>query len=211
MNHPIRDASSDDFFSRHLGAARVMAILRGYDPDRTVELCRRAWAMGVGLVEVPVQDDRSLAALQAAVEAGNGAGYPVGAGTIVSQDLVNGVRRAGASFTVAPCWDPAVASASADSGMPHLPGVASPTEIHQALRHGHHWQKLFPAGALGTDWVRAVLAPYPSVRLVATGGIDGTNAADFLAAGAAAVSLGSALSRVTPATVQSLLQAVNAE
>lgn len=181
------------FFDRHLAANPVMGIFRGQDPATTVELCRCAWAFGVGLVEIPVQSDASLPSLQAAVEAARDHGRPVGAGTVTTVRQLRAARDIGAVFTVAPGLHPDVVEASAHAGLPHLPGVATATEIAHALAAGHTWLKAFPAQQLGPGWITAHLAPFPDVRFIATGGISSDNAADFLSAGCAAVAVGSAL------------------
>jgi Entner-Doudoroff aldolase len=185
-------SGSDAFFERQLGPTRVLAILRGHGPERTLELCRQAWRAGIALVEIPVQSADDLVALGDAVIAGREHERLVGAGTVTSVELVRQVADAGAAFTVAPGLDDDVAAASGALGLPHLPGVATATEIHRAVRLGHMWQKAFPAVALGSAWFSAMRGPFPQVRLVATGGIDLGNADAFLDAGAAAVSLGSA-------------------
>lgn len=193
-----------EFFGEHLGRSGVMAILRGHGPSRTPTLCRQAWDLGIGLVEVPVQNDDDLVALQRAVALGREHDRLVGAGTVTSAALVELVAEAGAAFTVAPGLDEQVIEASRAAGLPHLPGVGTATEIQRALQLGLTWQKAFPAAALGTVWVSAMRAPFPQVRLVATGGIDLGNARAFLAAGAAAVSLGAAFADADPDQVRAL-------
>lgn len=196
--------TDDEFFARYLRGPRVMAILRGYGPDRTLELCRLAWTLGIELVEIPVQSPADVEALREAVAAGAEAGRPVGAGTVVSPELVATAVAAGAAFTVAPGLDEQVAAASRAVGLPHLPGVGTATEVNRALGLGFSWQKAFPAAALGPGWVSAMHGPFPQVQLVATGGIDLANAASFLDAGAAAVSLGSAFASADAAEVHHL-------
>lgn len=180
----------DDLFA----GQRVMAILRGLPESETVELATRAWDLGIKLVEVPVQSPDAVPALRAAVAAGAERGRPVGAGTVISVEQVHEVAAVGAAFTVAPGFDPAVLAASAAAGVPHLPGVATASDIQQALRHGARWLKAFPASTLGSAWFRAMAGPFPGVPLVATGGLDAHNAREYLAAGARAVAVGSALS-----------------
>jgi len=181
------------FFDTELGERPLMAILRGHSPERTVQLAERAWDAGFGAVEVPVQSPESLAALRATVDSGRGRGRPVGAGTVVSVEHVGRAVSAGAAFTVSPGTDPAVAAASAAAGLAHLPGVATATDVQRATGLGLTWLKAFPASVLGTDWFGAMHGPFPHVRFVATGGMDAGNAAAYLAAGAAAVAVGSAL------------------
>lgn len=172
---------------------RVMAILRGMSEQTTVELANRAWDLGIDLVEVPIQSPDALPALRAAVAAGRSRGRPVGAGTVTTPARVAAAAEAGAAFTVAPSFDGEVLAASLAAGLPHLPGVATPSEIQQALRHGVTWLKAFPASVLGTAWFAAMRGPFPEANLVATGGVSAHDAADYLAAGARAVAVGSAL------------------
>lgn len=186
-------SSSDAFFDDAFAGVPVMAILRGYSPDRTVQLAARAWDLGLTQVEVPIQSPDAVPALRAALAAGLARGMGVGAGTVTTTEQVYLAAELGCSFTVAPGIDPEVLTASAAAGLPHLPGVSSPSEIQIAAKHGLRWVKAFPASVLGPDWIRAVAAPFPQVQIVATGGINASNAATYLQAGAAVVSLGSAL------------------
>jgi 2-dehydro-3-deoxyphosphogluconate aldolase/(4S)-4-hydroxy-2-oxoglutarate aldolase len=188
---------TEDFFGELFAGQRLLAILRGFDPARTVELAERAWQLGITAVEVPVEVPEQVASLRAAVDAARVHGYDVGAGTVYTTAQVDAVRDAGAAFTVAPGHDPEVAGYSRRAGLPHLPGVASPTEVQAALRAGHTWLKVFPASELGPGFLKALRGPFPNLRLVATGGVHAGNARDFLAAGADVVALGSALADPT--------------
>ncbi len=171
----------------------LMAILRGFDREHTAEFSGRAWDVGIRLVEVPVQSDVAFDALAAAVAAGVERGEIIGAGTVTTVERVRRAAAAGARFTVAPGFCREVAEASLAAGLPHLPGVATATEIQQAQALGLIWLKAFPAAELGASWIRAMHGPFPDARFVATGGMNLANTREFLAAGAAAVSLGSAL------------------
>ena len=83
--------------------------------------------------------------------------------------------------------------ASVSAGMAHLPGVATASEVQKAAALGLRWLKAFPAAQLTPAWFTAMLAPFPDVCFVATGGIDAYNAGGFIAAGAKIVAVGSAL------------------
>lgn len=182
-----------DTFDTMFSGSPVMAILRGYSPERSVELAQLAWSLGISSVEVPIQNDEALEALRAVVRAAEPGGHPVGAGTVISLANVEQAKQAGASFTVAPGLDPAVIEAALESGLAPLPGVASGTDIQLAKALGLTWVKAFPASVLGTAWFSAMRGPFPEVRLVATGGITAGNASEYLAAGADVVAVGSAL------------------
>jgi len=180
-------------FDEIFAGPRVMAIFRGMEPQRCVEMAERAWAVGLRCVEIPLQSPESRQGLEEVVKLGASRGHLVGAGTITSVDLVRQAAEAGAAFTVAPGFDPEVASASLAAGMPHLPGVATASEVQRALASGLTWMKAFPATVLGTGWFPAMAGPFPSARFVATGGIDADNASAYLRAGARVVAVGSAL------------------
>jgi 2-dehydro-3-deoxyphosphogluconate aldolase/(4S)-4-hydroxy-2-oxoglutarate aldolase len=78
-------------------------------------------------------------------------------------------------------------------GVPAVPGAVTPTEIEAAVGFGVELVKLFPAGVLGAEYLRSVLAPLGGVSLLATGGVDAANARELLEAGAVAVGVASAL------------------
>ena len=183
----------------------VLAILHGATAAETVRWCQRAWSLGVLLVEVPIRAGTDLELLAAAIEAGQQAGHPVGAGTVTSADLVCQVADLGAAFTVAPGLDELVAATSLGLGLAHLPGVATATEVQRALRLGLRWQKAFPATSLGPAWFGALREPFRTARFVATGGITTGNAHDFLTAGASAVSLGSSFARSADEEIRAVL------
>jgi 2-dehydro-3-deoxyphosphogluconate aldolase / (4S)-4-hydroxy-2-oxoglutarate aldolase len=180
-------------FAESFAELPLMAILRGFDRDTTLELCELGWDLGLRLVEIPVQSPAAVDALAAAVRLGRGRGAVVGAGTVTTPARVAAARDAGAAFTVAPGCSEPVVRASLDAGLPHLAGVATATEIQRATELGLSWVKAFPAGQLGAGWFRAMHGPFPDVRFVATGGMSVTNTSEFLEAGASAVALGSAL------------------
>jgi 2-dehydro-3-deoxyphosphogluconate aldolase/(4S)-4-hydroxy-2-oxoglutarate aldolase len=182
------------FFDRAFDQTPVMAILRGFDPARTVALCQRAWDAGIRVVEVPVQTRDAMSSLHAALDAGRDRGMPVGAGTVLYPEQVAELAGLGVAFAVSPGFDRDVSDACATAGLPHLPGVATASEISRALRAGSVWQKAFPARELGPAWVSAQQAPFPGVKFVATGGVDAHNARTFLDAGCRVVAVGSALS-----------------
>ncbi|WP_100444473.1 bifunctional 4-hydroxy-2-oxoglutarate aldolase/2-dehydro-3-deoxy-phosphogluconate aldolase [Glycomyces xiaoerkulensis] len=172
---------------------RVMAILRGLPPDETVAMARAAWAGGVDLVEVPIGRPGQEKALAAVVEAARDGGHQVGAGTVVSSDHVRRAAEAGAVYTVAPGLDAQVLEASGSAGLPHLPGVATASELQLAARLGCRWVKVFPASTLGPGWFKAMAGPFPDMRCVATGGVGVNEVGAYLRAGASVVGVGSAL------------------
>ena len=106
----------------------------------------------------------------------------VGAGTVLTPAQVDAAADAGATFIVAPGFNPATLERARARRLPMIPGVCTPTEIEQALSHGVDVLKFFPAEAAGgVAFLRAVSAPYKNVRFIPTGGISASNLASYLA------------------------------
>ncbi|MGH8876253.1 MAG: bifunctional 4-hydroxy-2-oxoglutarate aldolase/2-dehydro-3-deoxy-phosphogluconate aldolase [Stackebrandtia sp.] len=182
----------DEFFGSHLRSVPVIGIFRGLDERTTVQTCRRAWEAGVSLVEVPVQSAAALVSLRAAVtEAGRDPSGEriVGAGTVTTIERLDGALAAGARFIVSPGLHPEVTAACVYRGVPILPGVATATDIANAVQYGLSWVKAFPAAQLSPGWIEAQHGPFPDVRFVATGGVSADNARAFLDAGSAAIAV----------------------
>jgi Entner-Doudoroff aldolase len=111
-----------------------------------------------------------------------------------TEEAREAVRR-GARFLVSPVVDEAVIEEARALGVAAIPGGSTPTELLRAHRAGAPLQKLFPGPAGGPAWVRACLGPLPFLRIVPTSGVDESNAADYLAAGAYAVGFVTSLFR----------------
>jgi Entner-Doudoroff aldolase len=187
-------ANNSDFFLRHLPVSPVIAILRGLPAAATVEMAVACWDAGIRLVEVPLQSQEAFLALKEASEAADDHDRLIGAGTICTPEDVDRAQEAGAQFLIAPGFFPPSIRRAQEIGLPILPGVATPTEIHGALSMSLNVQKLFPADMAGPGTLKTLAGPFPQVSFVAVGGVTAANAQDFIDAGAIGVGVGSALS-----------------
>ncbi|TAM66275.1 MAG: bifunctional 4-hydroxy-2-oxoglutarate aldolase/2-dehydro-3-deoxy-phosphogluconate aldolase [Microbacteriaceae bacterium] len=183
----------NSWFSDIFSTAPLMAIMRGMGVQRSLAVAAAAWNLGIDVVEVPIQTTDDVAALRAVVAEARERGKVVGAGTVISVEQVEVALEAGAGFTVSPGFDLEVVRASAEAGLPPLPGVGTATEVQLALKEGVSWLKAFPASGLGPGWFGAMHGPFPQANFVATGGMNAANARGFLDAGARVVAVGSAL------------------
>jgi 2-dehydro-3-deoxyphosphogluconate aldolase/(4S)-4-hydroxy-2-oxoglutarate aldolase len=105
----------------------------------------------------------------------------VGAGTIVAPEQAKEALSAGAQFLVSPGTTDELAAAMQDTGLPHLPGAATVSEVLRLLELGYRELKFFPAAACGgADFLKAVGAPVPQARFCPTGGITAASAASYL-------------------------------
>jgi 2-dehydro-3-deoxyphosphogluconate aldolase/(4S)-4-hydroxy-2-oxoglutarate aldolase len=136
--------------------------------------------------------------------------FLVGAGTILRRGQLEAARRAGADFAVAPSLDVSLIDTAVSEGLPFIPGAFTPTEIRTAWAAGATFVKLFPASALGPSFARELRGPMPEVELIATGGVDATNARLYLDSGAVAVGIGSAITKAGSEGRRALVEAIRA-
>jgi 2-dehydro-3-deoxyphosphogluconate aldolase/(4S)-4-hydroxy-2-oxoglutarate aldolase len=189
-------------------AGRLIAVLRRIEPRaRLLELVEELLEDGIGVIEVTLDGADAGGDPEAVVSLVADRGV-VGAGTVRTDAGVRAAVGAGAAFGVAPVLDPAIVGLALGSGLPFVPGTATPTEADLAWRAGATFVKLFPASSLGPSFVRELRGPLPEIETIATGGIDAANARAFLDAGAAAVGIGSALSRMDRAERRELVRSV---
>jgi 2-dehydro-3-deoxyphosphogluconate aldolase / (4S)-4-hydroxy-2-oxoglutarate aldolase len=193
-------------------STRLVAILRRVAPQaRLLDLVAGLAADGVRVFEVTFDAPSAAADLVAAcerLEAGGWSDAIVGAGTIRSVEDLETALAAGATFAVGPTIEPVVVERALTLGVPVIPGAYSPTEIDLAWRCGATFVKVFPASSLGPTHVRELRGPFPDIELIATGGVDATNARVFLDAGCVAVGMGSALVRAEDADRRAIIAAV---
>ena len=114
----------------------------------------------------------------------------VGAGTVTTPELVTRTRDAGGQFIISPDTNPAVIARTRELELVSMPGAMTPSEILAAHAAGADLVKLFPAAALGSAYLKAVRSPISHVRIMAVGGINEKNAAEFLKAGAVGLGVG---------------------
>jgi 2-dehydro-3-deoxyphosphogluconate aldolase/(4S)-4-hydroxy-2-oxoglutarate aldolase len=124
------------------------------------------------------------------IRAAVAAGHRIGAGTVLTVAQAKEAIEAGASFLVTPGLRPDVARAAHEAGVPIVLGALTPTEVAQAIDLGAAAVKIFPAKAFGPGYFKDLRGPYPGLPLVASGGVNADNAAEFLAQGALAVCAG---------------------
>jgi 2-dehydro-3-deoxyphosphogalactonate aldolase len=185
----------DDVFDRALRHCGLIAILRGIRPGQAVEVGLALHGAGLRVIEVPLNSPEPLESIRL-LRGALPPGCVVGAGTVLTVDQVAAVHRAGGQLVVMPHGDPAVIRAARAAGLWVTPGVATPTEAFAALAAGATALKAFPAEALPPAVIRAWLAVLPrGTRLVPVGGIVPGSLSAYVAAGAAAFGLGSALYR----------------
>ncbi|AUG77011.1 2-dehydro-3-deoxyphosphogluconate aldolase [Kitasatospora sp. MMS16-BH015] len=176
-----------------LAADRVIAVVRAPVIPDAAALCVALAEGGIRWVEFTFTTPEATEHLRRAVAARTGC--RIGLGTVLTGGQAAEAVAAGAEYLVTPGVRPEVAAAP----VPVVLGALTPTEVAAAVDLGAAAVKVFPARAFGPGYLRDLHGPYPAVPLVASGGVNAANAADFLTAGATAVCAGSEV--VAPALV----------
>ena len=170
----------------------VVAVVRSPDSGALVEVCRALADGGVTVVEITMTVPDALDVVRA-VRRALGDRILLGAGTILDPETARAALLAGAEYLVAPTVNLDVIQMCQRYDKLVMPGAFTPTEILAAWEAGADIVKVFPAEVLGPAFFKAVRGPLPQVRLMPTGGVDLTTAADFLKAGACCLGVGSQL------------------
>jgi 2-dehydro-3-deoxyphosphogluconate aldolase/(4S)-4-hydroxy-2-oxoglutarate aldolase len=173
-----------DEFMQQLWNERATAILRATNADVGRQAMQAAIDGGFRILEFTLTTPNALELIE---EFASRPGLIVGAGTVLRPDQAEAAARAGARFVVSPVVDEGVIHRAHHLGMAAMPGTHTPNEMVAAHRAGAPLIKLFPAPAGGPAYLRSVLAPLPFLRIVPTNGVDESNAAEWLRAGAWAV------------------------
>ena len=178
----------------------VIAVVRLTDLTDAVPVTKALIAGGVRAVEFTFTNRDAAGAISAATAAVGDEGL-IGAGSVLDAETARTAILAGAQYVVTPTTRPATVEMCGRYGVTSLVGAFTPTEMLTAVEAGADFVKVFPATLGGPRYLKDVLGPLPQLRLIPTGGVSIDNAADFIAAGAVAVALGSNL--VDEATVAS--------
>ncbi|HVW78375.1 MAG TPA: hypothetical protein VHB45_12235, partial [Alloacidobacterium sp.] len=118
----------------------------------------------------------------------------LGSGTVTTAEQAEATIEAGAEFVVSPGFHPEVVAKTKELGKVSIPGALTPTEVMTAWNAGADYVKIFPCSAVGgASYLKSLLAPFPQLQLIPTGGVTQQTAADFLKAGALALGVGADL------------------
>jgi len=172
-----------------LASCPVIAILRRLPPLAVLPLARALVASGLRVLEVTVDSPDAMSLISSLRD--QLPELTVGAGTVLDARTARRAISAGAGFLVCPHTDRELLDFARDSGVPLIPGAATASEAVAAWKGGAAAVKLFPASLLGLRTLDALRDPLPHIRFIAVGGIDATNAADFITHGCIAVGVGS--------------------
>lgn len=162
-----------------LGELGLIPVVAIEDATAAPPLARALIDGGLPCAEITFRTAAAADAIRAMVEAAPD--MLIGAGTVLNVEQARQAVEAGARFIVSPGFGAAVVDFCQSEGLPVMPGVATPSEIMQALAKDLHVLKFFPAEAMGgIGTLKAIGGPFGGVKFIPTGGINADNIGDYL-------------------------------
>ena len=164
----------------------LIAGVRGnFPPDVALRVAAVLMEAGINCFEFTMNSIQPIEAMQA-VKREYGSAAVVGMGTVLDTDMAHRVLEAGGEMVISPAFNPAVIELAQRADVLMIPGIITPTEAVNAWDTGVKLIKIFPIGSLGVDYFKAVRGPLDHIQFCCNGGMDDTNVAAFLKAGAVA-------------------------
>ncbi len=171
----------------------LIPVLRARNAGQALAVVEAMIAGGVTVVEVTMTVPGAIDVLRE-LKAKYGSRLLLGSGTVTSAAEAQATINAGAEFVVSPSLHPEVIQTTKTNGKLSIPGALTPTEVITAWRAGADYVKIFPCSAMGgASYLKSLLAPFPFLKLIPTGGVTLESASSFLQAGARALGVGSDL------------------
>jgi 2-dehydro-3-deoxyphosphogluconate aldolase / (4S)-4-hydroxy-2-oxoglutarate aldolase len=170
----------------------VVPVLRADSAKESIEIAEAIISVGIKSLEVTMTVPNALNVIKDLSEK-FGNETLIGAGTVLDVETAEKCLEAGAKFIVTPCLIVEVIEFCNWKDVPVLAGSFTPTEVFTAWKSGADVVKIFPASVGGADYLKALKAPFPQIKMMPTGGVSLKNAEDFLKAGAFALGIGGEL------------------
>lgn len=170
----------------------VIAVIRAKRANQALPIAEALIAGGVIAVEITMTTPDAINAIREASVAIGDRGL-IGVGTVLDAETCWAAIDAGAQFVVSPICRPEIAKIANEAQKPVMLGAYTPTEAQLAYEAGSDFIKIFPADGLGPNYIKALRAPLPHLKLVPTGGVDLKTIGAFFKVGCAAVGAGSSL------------------
>jgi 2-dehydro-3-deoxyphosphogluconate aldolase/(4S)-4-hydroxy-2-oxoglutarate aldolase len=168
----------------------LIPVLRAKNAAQAHAVVEAMIAGGVTVVEVTMTVPGAVELLKE-LKKEYGAKLLLGSGTVTTADQCQATIDAGAEFVVSPSLHPEVIATTKKNGKVSCPGALTPTEAITAWNAGADYVKIFPCSALGgASYLKALLAPFPHLKVIPTGGVTLETAESFLRAGARALGVG---------------------
>ncbi len=170
----------------------IVSIIRGIDEAYIDNTVKALYNGGIRNIEITLDTPGAVRMIEN-VKNSFGENMLVGAGTVLDAETARTAILSGADFILSPSLSAGVIEMCSRYGKLAVPGVLTPTEIITAWQLGAQLVKIFPARAFGPTYIKDIKAPLKQIEIMAVGGVDISNAAEFIRSGAMSVGVGSEL------------------
>jgi 2-dehydro-3-deoxyphosphogluconate aldolase/(4S)-4-hydroxy-2-oxoglutarate aldolase len=174
------------------GKHRILGILRTAGPVDMEGLMGSIASSGLEAIEIAMNSSGAAGLIRRAVKASDGR-ITIGAGTVLTHEILNEALDAGASFVVMPTLVHSVVEYCVKNSIPVFPGALTPKEVYDAWSAGATMVKVFPVSVLGPLYIKELKAPFDKLELLACGGITPENIKSYFSSGASAVAFGASI------------------
>ncbi len=179
--------------TRRIGEVGIVPVVRAAGVEEARQAVDAILAGKIPVVEITMTVPGAVEVIRSVVRQFAGK-VLVGAGTVVTREQALACLDAGAQFLVSPGLSIAMVRAARERNTLAVPGALTPTELMAAVAEGAEVVKIFPCGSVGgPKYLKALRGPFPNVKVIPTGGVNAGNAAEYIAAGAFAIGVGSDL------------------
>lgn len=195
----VPDSKSRDAIRARIEQIGIIPAIRLSSAEDALFAAEAITSAGIPIVEVTMTVPGAMNVIHELVRE-----HPqmiVGAGTVLDVMAAQRCLDAGASFLTSTGLDLEVVEFARKKGVVVFPGVLTPTEVITAWKAGSDFVKVFPCAQVGGPaYIKALKAPFPELRLIASGGVTQNSAPDFIHAGAVALGIGQNL--IQPQAIQ---------
>lgn len=173
----------------------LFAVIRGKSSVDAAKISEAVYEGGIKNIEVTFTTPQADESIKTLAKKYTDTDMVVGAGTVMDAITARLAIVAGAEFIVSPNFVPEISTVCNTYAVPYLPGCGTVTEVANAMATGVEVVKVFPGGILGPAFIKNVHGPIPHVEMMPSGGVSLDNMDQWIANGAWAVGVGSALTK----------------
>lgn len=175
---------------------KIIVIARGIEKEKLIPLADALCKGGIRLLETTysadgkISDDETAENIKMLSSHFDGRMY-IGAGTVLTEKQVELTKNAGGKFIISPDTNGDVIKKTKELGMVSIPGALTPSEVQTAHLYGADFVKVFPVCSLGTEYIKLIKTPLSHIELLAVGGINQNDMAEYIGAGVSGFCIGS--------------------
>lgn len=171
----------------------IVPVVRAASADEAMQAIDAIREGGISVLEITMTVPGAIRVIEKVADK-YGDDALVGAGTVLDPETARACLLAGAQFIVSPALNLDTIAMCKRYSAPVMPGVLTPTEVVTAWSAGADFVKVFPCGSVGgASYVKNLKGPLPQIKIIPTGGVSLSTAADFIKAGASALGVGTDL------------------